>query len=632
MAKDSIEKESATNNQQSDGVQQDGKDRGDQFRLDTARDAKGDSEVEVIPAIAAGDPGQAEPVVSVLEVETEENGEGAGQKGESNGESASEDEAGQPSERREMVKSASLVALGNLSSSLMGMVRQSFLAATGATISAPFLAAILPAQRFNDFIINGSAQSALVPVFNDYAVPEKREELRRLIFTIVNLVLLVMTISSVIYFFIAPWFVPILAPGLTAAEKALTLEYTRIIFFSLMALGPFSVLEASLYAQKEFGWTSVASTSYHVGIIIGALVTTILGNHYFGAYGLPSGVILGALGEIGLLVPAMRRRHMRYMLVLDLHHPALRPMLRLYIPAACSFFFTAALALLDQHLATQTPCMAFMAAPHERCGDVNLSAMAFATLLIQFPGGLVASALSFAVLPTLTAYMRNNDLERFKSMLLLGFRLGLLLMIPAAAGLIVLQLPIVQVLFMHKNFTYDQSVLTGIALQNYSYQLPFLAIDQLLLAAFYARKNALLPVIVYIVSILGYLAVALPFWQTIGMPALALANAAQNIMHAVVLFILLRRAIGSLHLRGIVPALLKILLATAVLILVAWGLQYGLAHALSSVDTFIRSLIIVVVAGGVAGGIYFGLLVLLKVEEVSLLKGAVMAKLGKRAR
>jgi putative peptidoglycan lipid II flippase len=306
--------------------------------------------------------------------------------------------------------------------------------------------------------------------------------------------------------------------------------------------------------------------------------------------------------------------------------------LKLYIPAAFSFFFTAALALFDQHLATQTPCLPFMAVAHRKCGDVNLSAMGFATLLIQFPGGLVASALSFAVLPTLTAYMRDNDLERFKSMLLLGFRLGLLLMIPAAAGLIVLQLPIVQLLFMHKNFTYDQAVLTGIALQNYSYQLPFLAIDQLLLAAFYARKNALLPVIVYIVSILGYLAVALPFWQTVGMPALALANAAQNIMHAIVLFILLRRAIGSLHLRGILPALLKILVATVVLVVVAWGVQYGLGQILSSIDTFVRSLIIVVVAGGVAGGIYFGLLILLKVEEVSLLKGAVMAKLGRRGR
>ena len=494
MAKDSIEKDSATKKAQKDVMQRDEKNGNDFSHDDVLQEEKNDIEVEVIPAIVGGDPGQAEPMVNVLEVETGEGVEGAEKSGESGSERGGEE--GQPSERREMVKSASLVALGNLSSSIMGMVRQSFLAATGAGISAPFLAAILPAQRFNDFIINGSAQSALVPVFNDYAVPEKREELRDLIFTIVNLVLLVMTISSVIYFFIAPWLVTtVLATGLTAAEQALALEYTRIIFFSLMALGPFSVLEASLYAQKEFGWTSVASTSYHVGIIIGALVTTILGNRYFGAYGLPSGVILGALGEIGLLVPAMRKRHMRYKLVLDLRHPALRPMMKLYIPAAFSFFFTAALALLDQHLATQTPCMAFMA-QYKKCGDVNLSAMAFATLLIQFPGGLVASALSFAVLPTLTAYMRNNDLERFKSMLLLGFRLGLLLMIPAAAGLIVLQLPIVQVLFMHKNFTYDQSVLTGIALQNYAYQLPFLAIDQLLLAAFYARKNALLPVIV----------------------------------------------------------------------------------------------------------------------------------------
>src|SRR6266851_4268114 len=111
-----------------------------------------------------------------------------------------------PGERRHIVKSATLVMLGNLGSSVMGMVRQQVVASFGQSIASPFISAITPAQTFNDFLINGSINGALVPTFNDYAAPEKREELRRLVFTLVNLVFLVMLFSAIIFLFIGDWF------------------------------------------------------------------------------------------------------------------------------------------------------------------------------------------------------------------------------------------------------------------------------------------------------------------------------------------------------------------------------------------------------------------------------------------
>ncbi len=458
------------------------------------------------------------------------------------------------SERRHIAKSATLVMLGNLGSSLMGMVRQIVVAALGVNIAGPFNSALLPAQTFNDFLVNGSVPGALIPTFNDYSAPEKRDELRRLVFTIINLVILIMFIAAIVFLLISPWFVEsILVPGYTASEKQLTLQLSQIIFFSLLALGPFAVLLASLYALKEFGWPAFATVSYHVGIIIGALIGGFLGERYLGHLGLAFGVLLGALGEIALLIPGMRNQRLRYLLVLDLKHPALRRIIKLYIPVALSFLISMGLIFLDQRLASKTP----------GGGAANYTAMRLATTLIQFPVGLVAAALSFAVLPTLSEHVRAGDTERFKETLLLGFRIGLLLMIPAAAGLIVLREPIVDLLFQHHNFTHENAARTALALQNYAYQLPFVAMDQLLIAAFYARKNTIIPVIVGMVSILGYLAVALPFWSTIGMPALAFANTVQNSLHAIILLVLLRMAIGHIRIRELIPTVLKILVATA---------------------------------------------------------------------
>ena len=580
----------------------------------------GEGTVEAYPVATAGSPSSAEPAVEVLETRSEIPEPGA--------EVVAEQK---PSEKREVVKSASLVMLGNLSSSLMGMIRQIIVSSTGASISGSFLAALSPAQKFNDLLINGSVQGALIPTFNDYSALEKREELRRLVFTLVNLVILIMAASSIIFFFVAPWLVShVFAPGYTPEQKSLTIRFAQIIFFSLLALGPFAILQASLYARKEFGWPALAPVAYHIGIIIGAAFTGLVGARFYGEYGIAFGVILGALGEIALLIPGIRKQHLRYMFVLDLQHPALRNILKLYAPVAFSFFVSAAFAILDQNLASRTPCAAFMLSMHS-CGASNYAAMQFATTLVQFPVGLVASALGFAVLPTLTAYMREGDIERFKDVLQLGFRLGLLLMIPAAAGLIVLRLPIVSLIFQHGKYTAQDAMLGAMALQNYALQLPFVALDQLLINAFYARKNTIIPVAVLVISELGYLAVALPLWQTLGMPALPLANTAQIVCHALILLIWLRFAIGSMHMRRLIPALLKILLATAFMVGIALGLQAAFTHiGLFSLHSLIGRFLTVVIAGGISATAYFGIVILLKVEEVMLLKGAILAKLGKK--
>src|SRR5436305_2805753 len=150
------------------------------------------------------------------------------------------------SERRHIAKSATLVMLGNLGSSLMGMVRQIVVAALGVNIAGPFNSALLPAQTFNDFLVNGSVPGALIPTFNDYSAPEKRDELRRLVFTIVNLVILIMFIAAIVFLLNSAWFVEsILIPGYSPSEKQLTLQLSQIIFFSLLALGPFAVLLAA---------------------------------------------------------------------------------------------------------------------------------------------------------------------------------------------------------------------------------------------------------------------------------------------------------------------------------------------------------------------------------------------------
>jgi putative peptidoglycan lipid II flippase len=524
-------------------------------------------------------------------------------------------ETSSTTERRHLVRSAALVSIGNLGSSLLGMVRQVVAATSlGPNKFGDFNAAITPVNNFYQLLANGSTDGALVPVFNEYAAPENRQEMRRIVFTVVNLVLIIAVITSIIYFFISPWFISSLVAGFGKQDISLTLRYSRIIVFSLVALGPFAVLLAALFALKEFGWPAFATAAYHIGVIVGAIIA---GFSTSLELALPIGLLVGAAGQIVLLLPGIRNRRLYYMFVLDLKHPAIRRILKLYWPIAISYVFSMVLVFLDLHLQSETPQ-----------GVNATTSMAIATTLIQFPVGIVAQALAVVVLPTLAEHAREGNNERFKETLLLGFRLGLMLMIPAMVGLIVLRIPIIDMLFAHHKFRTGDAGLTARALQYYAYQLPFLVIDQLLIAAFYARNNTKTPVIIGIISILFYLGVALPFYRTVGMVSLVLANTVQNSAHAVILLILLRLAIGPLHLRNNLFVFLKIGVAAVLMGFASWGALLALQHIeLFSLSHFIGQILTVLVAGGVAVAVYFGAIFLFKVEEVHLIKTVVSAKL-----
>ena len=115
------------------------------------------------------------------------------------------------------------------------------------------------------------------------------------------------------------------------------------------------------------------------------------------------------------------------------------------------------------------------------------------------------------------------------------------------------------------------------------------------------------------------------------MPALAFANTVQNSLHAIILLVLLRMVIGHLRLRELVPAVLKILVATAAMVTIAWGAQSILGHfQVFSLNRLSGQFLTVAIAGGLAVVVYLGTVLVLRIEEVGLVKGAVLAKFGRR--
>jgi putative peptidoglycan lipid II flippase len=548
---------------------------------------------------------------------------------------------------RQVVRSAAVITLGTLLGSVLGFVRLitiNLLFYGGA--SGAFTTALRPVQQISDLVIGGSVSGALIPTFVDYSQEQRSDELRKVYNTVATLVTILMVLACVGVILAAPYFVPFETQRFAPADQQLTVRLVQIASVSLLGLGLYAVGSALLYALKQVVFPAFATSLYHLSIIAcGSLVLLwalfqaglpfdaalqpgadnqlIEVARAQGAYGLAVGAALGAAAEFLLLLIPLRRILHVWRPALHLRHPAVRQIMRLYGPLLFGLFITLIMQNIDVTLMGLTPGGAAQ----------NATSFANAIPLIQFPLGLVAAALSFSILPVLVVAANKDDLIAFKRTLTLGFRLGTVLLLPAAVGLFLLAKPIMTLLFQHgacDSGCTDRNVL---AIQNLSLQLPIGAFNLLLIAAFYARKNTLTPALLLLVSMVCYLSVAVPFAPTIGLPALAFANSLTLITYTVLMYITLTLTIGALNIRQQLDNLWRLALAAAGMAVVIWVLLLYLA----TLDTpyfsekiAIGRLLIVVVVGLAGSATYVLLAALLRVHEVKMAGRMLLARVGGR--
>ncbi|MBI3733175.1 MAG: murein biosynthesis integral membrane protein MurJ [Chloroflexi bacterium] len=505
-----------------------------------------------------------------------------------------------PSTRRTIVRAAGIIMAGNVLSRLLGLGREQVIAAlfgaSGATDA--FVAASTVPTIIYDLLIGGAISAALIPVFSAYSDdPRQRDDLSQMVSTLLTLAAIVLAALIVILTVFAPELIAVLGVAFAPGVRDEAIALVRLMLPATLFMAVSGILTALLQARRQFALPAFVSATYNASIIVVALALA-------GALGLHSlviGVLAGALMQVVLQWPALRGLRVRPSL--DFSHPALRHALRLYLPVALGLIVTIGGIVMDRNLASRT-------------GEGSMAAMRFATTIIQFPLGLVAVALSSAILPTLSRQAASAD---YKSTLALGIKLAMIAMIPAMVGLMVLREPLVRLLFERGRFSAFDTERTALAFLAYAPQLPFVALDQLLIVAFYARKDTVTPVVVGVVSVGLYLVTALALIGPWGMPGLAFANAVQNSSHALILLAAIVRAIGGLTGYGVVRTTLKVaaaalLMGGVVAVVLAWS---G------------NSLIGMGIAALVGVALYAALVVLFRVEEARLLGGMIIGRFAR---
>ena len=191
--------------------------------------------------------------------------------------------------------------------------------------------------------------------------------------------------------------------------------------------------------------------------------------------------------------------------------------------------------------------------------------------LMEFPIGVFAVAVSTVIYPLIAAHAVKRDFGAMAGDFQKGIRLILIITVPAAAGLALLSVPIVRLIYMHGHVTPEAARQMALLLSIMVIGLPFFSVVNLTVRAFYAVKDTRTPVRVALVDFLINITVSLLLIRWLGVIGIVLASTTSIIAQTFLLGRALVRRLPAMHFAPLLPSLVKVLGATAVMAAVVWG-------------------------------------------------------------
>ena len=348
-----------------------------------------------------------------------------------------------------------------IASKMLGVIRQvmfNALFGTGPQATAYYAAFRLPDTLFN-LIAGGALIYAFIPIFLSYDTQRGEREAWRLASLVFNVLLVSLTAFVLVAEIVAPAFVTkLLVPGLPPFEQALTITLTRIMLLHPLILGLGTVATAILNSRRQFLRPALSIAIYDLGLIGGLLVSFAIPG--VGIYGPTFGLLVSAILQVGILIPALVKQGVRYSFLWNLKHPGLHEILGLLIPNLIAVGIGSVGAIFDTAFASYLPDKA------------SIPAIANAVMLFGLPSVLLATAVSQSLLPQITMQATFGRYMRMSLTILKIVGGAVLLCIPAAIVLYFFGKPAIHILFQHGKFTAHSSALTSMALFGYAVGLP----------------------------------------------------------------------------------------------------------------------------------------------------------------
>lgn len=540
---------------------------------------------------------------------------------------------------RSFLAHAKIVGSLTLVSRFVGLAREvvsGHYLGTGLVATAFSVAFTIP-NLFRKLFGEGALSAAFIPLYAQAVKHDTKENATQFAAASVKLLVLMLLAITIVGEGII--FGILQFDGQMLPDRRLTLNFVAIMLPYVLLICGGAFLAGILQVHRRFAAPAAAPIILnvcHIGVLaIGAWMLKLkfsdseamtISIQTTLAYWLACFVLVAGVLQVAVLMPGLRAVGFRFDLRATIWTPTVKKMLLLSIPVALGAGVLQLSVLLDRGISyflMQTVDAAHQPVTHMTFFGhrvlLPMEAWAprrleLAQFLYQFPLGVFAIALATAIFPGLSADALNKDRDQFNSVLRQGIAASLWEGLPASLGLILVAESAAKFLFLHGQIGEHDAELIAASTRWYAGAIWAFSLLQIINRAYYAIHDTMTPLIMSVVNIVLNLVVEIPLLWTMGESAMAVGTLVSFSIQAAVMLWMLDRKLGGLNLSSLVIPVAKMLLATAVMGVVCWGVTKLPVYPVGATrGDWMAQLILLI---GVGAAVYCGMCYVLGVEAM----------------
>lgn len=447
--------------------------------------------------------------------------------------------------RESITKHASTIGLATLLSRVLGMVRDVVIAkffGTAIYAQAFFVAFRIP-NLMRELVGEGATNSAFVPVLVEELLRKGKQEFWKIANILLNFMLILLSLLTLLGFLFASQIVYLTAPGFLSDPYKfdVTVRMAQVIVPYLILIGITAYGMGILNSLQHFATPAIGPALLNLALIVCVFIFKT------DAIGLALGVLLGGVLQVLIQVPPLLKAGMRFN-ENKLYHPTVKRIGKLLAPRTIGAGIYQINVIVTQILASFANI----------AGAGAVAVLWYSNRVMQLPLAIVASAVAQASLPTMSMHVTQNQPHKLKETIVFLMRITVFILLPATVGLIVLNRPIIKILFERGAFSQMSTALTGDALICYAVGLASCGIIKILTNAYYSMHDTVTPVKLSVLSLAINIFMNIVLMHPMKASGLALANSISAITHSFMLYLFLVKKIGPIADFGLVKFFIKV--------------------------------------------------------------------------
>lgn len=425
---------------------------------------------------------------------------------------------------------------------VLGFVREMAIASrfgAGMESDAYKIALMVPA------ILYASIESILVTTFIPVFLGTEKDKRQSLMNNLITGVVLVGTALMILGMIFAPTIIALTAPGFPKQASDMAISLIRVMFPIVIFMGLSSLSAAYLQAHHHFLAPAVMAIPNNL-----LTIATLFLLGFTGVYGLAVATVIGVLLQVVLQVPYMKKYGFSYKLEFNLKDPGLRRIGQLAVPVLLGTMVSQVNSLVDKILASTLL-------------SGNLSALDYANKINGMVLAIFATSVVVVSYPMLSRLSAEGKFREFSQFFRKSLQQVFFITFPMMIGLMLLNLPVIRLLFERGAFTREDSHLTAVALLFYSIGIPAAGLREVLNKAFYSLQDTRTPMVNGVVAVLINIVLNLILIRYLAIAGVALATALSAIISTMMLFMHLRNKMGNYFNHSARVSFLRTIVASA---------------------------------------------------------------------